>query len=121
MRAEIDFTTADIKVAVLTSAYTFSYAHEYKSSLSGILATAPLLNVVFPLGVFNADDTLVVAPGGPIAQAVIYVDTGSAATSPLFVFFDTGLNFVFTPSGDMVIVWPKNVEIGIFPMGGKRV
>lgn len=119
-QAEIDFRTAVFKAVILDSSYTYSQAHEFKSSLTGILGTATMAGIVYPLGVVSATDTLVNSiTGGANYRVVVYVDTGVAGTSPLFVFFDSGLNFTLTPSGDILVKWPQDATIGIFPMGGK--
>jgi hypothetical protein len=49
-------------------------------------------------GVWDFDDPTMTGTGGDVAeQVVIYLDTGNAATSALFLLFDTGTGLPFTP------------------------
>jgi hypothetical protein len=74
--------------------YTYSAAHEFLSSVPGgarIGTPVTLANKVVTNGVFDADDlTFSGLVGAPTIEALlIYVDTGSEATSPLIALIDT--------------------------------
>lgn len=106
----IDMDTDTIKCAMVTSAYTYSSAHQYYSSVSGVVGTpATLASKTVTSGVFDAADVTYssVAAGSTVAAFVIYKDTGSAATSPLIAYIDTvssGLP-VSTNGGDIIVTW----------------
>ena len=84
-----------VKVQLVDGAnYTYSATHQYFSSIpvnARVGASAPLLNVSVLDGVFDGDDwtapALSSAPS--IEIAVIYVDTGNEATSPVLFYMDT--------------------------------
>lgn len=84
--------------------YTYSAAHEFLSDiiLAGRVATSPNLTTkTFTNGLFDAADAVFTAVTGDQSEAlVIYVDSGSAATSRLVAFFDTGVTGLpVTPNG----------------------
>lgn len=105
----IDLDTDTIKVALVdTGTYTFSAAHQYYSSVTGVVGTpATLASKTITNGVFDAADVTFTAVSGASVEAlVVYKDTGSAATSPLIAFIDTGTNLPVTPNGgDITIQW----------------
>lgn len=107
-----------LRVAVCTTAYTYSAAHEFYSSVSGELATANLASITTTAGVLDAADTLVTSiSSGAINAAIVHWWTGNAATSRLMLYFDDGINFDLDPSGDVLIRWPESAG-KIFPLGG---
>ena len=83
-----------MKITMVTSAYTYSAAHTFRSSLSGEVGTAQTLaNKTFTDGVFdNTVDPVwtSVAGGSTVNAFVIYIDNGSAATDRLVAYIDTG-------------------------------
>jgi hypothetical protein len=98
----IDLDTDTIKVALVdTGVYTYSAAHQYYSSVSGVVGTpATLSNKSITNGVFDADDvTFSGVTGNTVEAAILYKDTGNPATSPLIAFFDTGTGLPITPNG----------------------
>lgn len=105
----IDLDTDTIKVALVdTGTYTFSAAHQYYSSVTGVVGTpATLASKTITNGVFDAADVTFAAVSGASVEAlVVYKDTGSAATSPLIAYIDTGTNLPVTPNGgDITIQW----------------
>ena len=111
----IDLDTDTIKVALVdTGTYTFSAAHQYYSSVTGVVGTpATLASKTITNGVFDAADvTFTAVTGASVEALVVYKDTGSAATSPLIAFIDTGTNLPVTPNGgDITIQWNAS---GIF-------
>lgn len=111
----IDLDTDTIKVALVdTGTYTFSAAHQFYSSVTGVVGTpATLASKTITNGVFDAADvTFTAVTGASVEALVVYKDTGSAATSPLIAFIDTGTNLPVTPNGgDITIQWNAS---GIF-------
>lgn len=99
-----------VKVALVdTGTYTYSAAHEFLSSLTGVVGTAQTLGTkTFVNGIFDAADITYTAVSGASAEAlVIYVDTGVAGTSRLVAYLDTGYtNLPVTPNGgNITITW----------------
>lgn len=103
LQGGINMSSATIKVALVdTGTYTYSSAHEFLSSVSGIVGTAQTLgSKTFTNGVFDAADVTFPAVTGATAEALlIYVDTGTAGTSRLILFQDTGVTGLpVTPNG----------------------
>ena len=107
-----------VKVALVdTGTYTYSSAHEFQSSLSGVVGTAQTLGTkTYTNGVFDAADVTFTAVSGSSVEAlVIYIDTGSSATSRLVAYIDTGVTGLpVTPNGgDIGITWSGS---GIFAL-----
>lgn len=109
----IDFNTDTIKVALIDEGtYTYSAAHAFLSSISGVIGTAqiittPTVGVVAP-GVFDADNVVFTAVSGASIEAVLlYRDTGVAGTSPLIGLIDqVASGLPVTPNGgDITITW----------------
>ena len=72
--------------------------------------------VVFTNGVFDgADVTFTSVTGSSVEALVLYIDTGSAATSPLVAYIDTSVTGLpVTPNGgDIAITWNAS---GIFAL-----
>ncbi len=87
-------SSGNVKVVLVDSAdYTYSASHEFLSDVpSGarVATSANLANKTFTNGVFDADDTSFTSVSGDQSEAlVIYIDTGSAATSRLMLFIDS--------------------------------
>lgn len=108
-----------VKVALVdTGTYTYSSAHEFLTSLSGVVGTAQTLgSKTFTNGTFDAADVTFTAVSGATVEAiVIYIDTGTAGTSRLVAYLDTGYTGLpVTPNGgDIGITWAAG---GIFTLG----
>lgn len=93
-----------IKVVLIDLAdYTFSAAHDFFDDVPGaaVVATATLGTKTTTGGVFDSADPTFTAVTGDVSEAlIIYKDTGSAATSPLIAFIDTGVTGLpVTPNG----------------------
>ena len=116
----IDLAGDNIKVVLVDGAdYTYSSSHEFLSDItaggrvatSGNLASKTVTN-----GVFDAADvTFSAVTGDPSEILVIYKDTGTASTSPLIAYFDTGVTGLpVTPNGgDITVTWHAS---GIFAL-----
>lgn len=111
--------TGTVKVALVdTGVYTYSAAHQFVSSLSGVVGTAGTIGATKSVtnGLFDGGDVTFTAVTGNSAEAlVIYVDTGTAGTSPLVAYIDTGVTGLpVTPNGgDISITWNAS---GIFQL-----
>lgn len=101
--ANSNMSSGTVKVALIdTGTYTYSATHEFFSSVSGVVGTPQTLATkTFANGVFDADDVTFPTVTGNTAEAlIIYIDTGSAATSRLILFQDTGVTGLpVTPNG----------------------
>lgn len=86
----IDFDADTIKAALVSSAYTPSAAHQFFSSVSGVVGTpGTLASKTTTAGVFDAaDQTYTAVTGSQVVGIVLYKDTGAAGTSPLIAFID---------------------------------
>jgi hypothetical protein len=118
LQGGINMSSGTVKAALVDVAdYTYSAAHQYYSSVSAAVVGTPqtLATKKFSLGIFNCDDASFSALTGDSVEAlVIYVDTGTEATSPLVAYIDTGNGLPFTPTGGVAnIVWNAS---GIFQL-----
>lgn len=116
--ANNDMSSGTVKVALVTSGYTYSSADQFYSSVTASAVGTPqtIGSKTFTNGVFDgADVTFTAVSGSQAVSLVIYIDTGSAATSPLVAFIDTSVtNLPVTPNGgDITITWNAS---GIFAL-----
>lgn len=111
--------TGTVKVALVdTGVYTYNAAHQFVTSLTGVVGTAGTIGATKSVtnGLFDGGDvTFSAVTGNSVEALVIYVDTGSAATSPLVAYIDTGVTGLpVTPNGgDISITWNAS---GIFQL-----
>lgn len=110
--------TGTVRAALVdTGTYTYSAAHEFLSSLSGVVGTAQTINSkTYTNGLFDGADVTFTGVSGATAEAIVlYIDTGTAGTSRLVAFIDTGVTGLpVTPnSGDITITWNAS---GIFQL-----
>ena len=113
-----NMSSGTVKVALVdTGTYTYSAAHEFYSSVSGVVGTPQTIgSKTLTNGVFDGADVTFTAVSGASCEAlVIYIDTGTAGTSRLIAFIDTGVtNLPVTPNvGDISITWSAS---GIFAL-----
>jgi hypothetical protein len=114
----IDLNDLTVKVALVdTGAYTYSAAHQFLSSLTGVVGTAQTINTTTVTnGVFDGDNvTYTAVTGNSVEALVIYIDTGVAGTSRLVAYIDTGVTGLpVTPNGgDITVTWNAS---GIFAL-----
>jgi len=114
----IDLNDLTVKVALVdTGTYTYSAAHQFLTSLTGVVGTAQTIaNTTVTNGLFDGDNVTYTAVTGNSAEAlVIYIDTGTAGTSRLVAYIDTGVTGLpVTPNGgDITITWNAS---GIFQL-----
>lgn len=113
LTAAINLSSDTIKAILVTSAYTYSAAHEFLSDLgSTTVGTAQTLtSKTVTDGVFDADDVTFasLAPGSTLKAIVLFKDTGVAGTSALIDYIDvvTGLP-MNTNGGDVTIQWENS-------------
>lgn len=108
LQGSSNLSTANVKVALVdTGSYTYSAAHQFLSSVTGITATSGNLTTkTFANGTFDSDDPTFGAVSGVQSEAlVVYEDTGTAATSRLIAYYDTGVTGLpVTPNGGVINV-----------------
>ena len=100
--------TGTVKVALVdTGTYTYNIAHEFLSSLVGVVWAAQTLTTKTVVnGSFDSDNpTFSGVTGSSVEALVLYIDTGTAGTSRLVAYLDTGFtNLPFTPNGSDVTI-----------------
>lgn len=111
LEGSIAWLTDNIQVALLTSAYAYSDAHEFHSSLTGIVATSGnLTGKTSTDGIADAADvTFPTVAGSPVTQIALFKWTGVSGTSPLIAYWDSDTSAVLlsvTPDGsDIQLRW----------------
>lgn len=116
--ANIDVNDGTVKVALIdTGTYTYSTAHDFYDDVTGVVGTPQTIaNTTVTNGTFDGDNvTFTAVTGNSVEALIIYIDTGSAATSRLVAFIDTGVTGLpVTPNGgDISITWNAS---GIFAL-----
>lgn len=117
--ANNNLSAGTVKVALVdTGIYTYSSTDQFYSSVSSAVVGTPqtIGSKTFTNGVFDgADVTYTSVTGNSVEALVIYIDTGSAATSPLVAYIDTSVTGLpVTPNGgDIAITWNAS---GIFAL-----
>lgn len=98
-----NLSTGDVRCAMVdTGTYTYNAAHEFYSSITGVVGTPALTaSKSVTNGVFDAADITYTSVSGASAEALVfYVDTGVAGTSRLVAFIDVGwTGLPVTPNG----------------------
>lgn len=104
--ANNDINSGNVKAALVdTGDYTYSASHQFMNATglaSGVVARSGNLgSKTIVNGVFDAADFSFTAVTGDQCEAlIIFIDTGSDATSPLVAYYDTGVTgFPVTPNG----------------------
>jgi hypothetical protein len=115
LQGGINLSTGTVKVALIDlGTYTYSAAHEFFSSVTGVVGTPVTLTTkTFVNGVFDADDVTFTSVTGATAEAlIIYIDTGTAGTSRLILFQDVGVTGLpVTPnSGNINLVFDNGAN-----------
>lgn len=87
---DIDMLVDTIKAVIVSTAYTYSAAHDFYDDISASAICTPvtLSNKTTTGGVFDADDITPNDVNGNIGAIVIYKDTGVAGTSQLIAHID---------------------------------
>jgi len=117
LTGELNWLTDPIK-CVLVGSYVYSPAHQWRADIPlavEIALSGTLTGRTATMGVADANDTSFGTVTGPQALAVIvFSDTGTRATSPLIVYYDSGTGIPRYPSGDVVNVTWSNDQSRIF-------
>lgn len=114
-----NLSAGTVKVALVdTGVYTYSSADQFYSSVSAAVVGTPqtIGSKTFVDGVFDgADVSFTAVTGNTVEALVIYVDTGTAGTSPLVAYIDTSVTGLpVTPNGgDITVTWNAS---GIFAL-----
>lgn len=119
----VNFMADTLKVALLPSSYTYDAAHEFLADVGTVVGTAQTLaGKSVTGGVFDADDVDFgnVGPAVPdVGSAVIYKDTGSAASSPLLLHITDLVGLPLTPNGSgLMLAWSNGANriINLLPV-----
>lgn len=117
--ANNNLSAGTVKVALIdTGVYTYNSANQFWSSASSASVGTPqtIGSKTFTNGVFDGSDvTFTAVTGASVEALIIYIDTGTAATSPLVAYIDTSVTGLpVTPNGgDITITWNAS---GIFAL-----
>jgi hypothetical protein len=116
--ANTDINDLTVKVALVdTGVYTYSAAHEFLTSLTGVVGTAQTIAATTVAnGLFDGDNvTYSGVTGNSVEALVIYIDTTVAGTSRLVAYIDSGVTGLpVTPNGgDITVTWNAS---GIFQL-----
>lgn len=117
--ANNNLSSGTVKVALVdTGVYTYNSADQFYSTLSSAVVGTPqtIGSKSFTNGVFDGGDvTFTAVTGNSVEALVLYVDTGTASTSPLVAYIDTSVTGLpVTPNGgDITITWNAS---GIFAL-----
>lgn len=117
LEAQINWMTDTVKVILVdTGAYTPQTAvHQYLADIpiSARIAGPVTLTAKSTVGgaADGADVTFASVSGASIESIIIYVDTGTEATSPLIAYIDTATGLPITPNGgDIIVTWDKKIN-----------
>lgn len=117
--ANNNLSAGTVKVALVdTGVYTYNSADQFYSAVSSAVVGTPqtIGSKTFTNGVFDgADVTFTAVTGNSVEALVIYIDTGTASTSPLVAYIDTSVTGLpVTPNGgDITVTWNAS---GIFAL-----
>lgn len=87
----VDLISGNVKIAAMSSSYTYSTAHDFHSDLTNIITTSGNLATKTAVdGYFDFDNISVGSPAGgsTITQFYLFLDTGTSATSPLVYYWN---------------------------------
>lgn len=101
-----------------TGLYTYSAAHQFYSSLTGVVGTdQEILTKTQVTGIFDGTDLVYASVTGNTVEALVLYrkNAGANTTWPLIAFIDTGVtNLPVTPNGGNIsITWNAT---GIFAL-----
>lgn len=99
--------TGTLKAAIVdTNDVPYNAAHDnYDDISAGVVGTpVAITNPTFTNGVLDGDNVTWASVTGDVSEAVVvYLDTGTASTSPLICFIDSGTGIPVTPNGNNII------------------
>lgn len=115
----VDLDADTIRVAMVTSAYTYSDAHQFYSDLTNVIGAAAAYNTNAQLsgvtmdatGAIDANDvTITDTSASACAGLVLYKQGASAAASPLICYVNAGTGLPFTPNGNVLVTWDNGAN-----------
>lgn len=107
---DIALDTDTVKVVLVDTAdYTYAAAHTFLSDVPAaarVATSAALTGKTITGGTFDSADPVFTAAAGDVSEALIlYIDTGTATTSRLLCYLDTGIGGMpVTPNGGDITV-----------------
>lgn len=117
LEAQINWMTDVIKVILVdTGAYTpQTSVHQYLSDIptsARIAGPVTMTGKATTGGAADANDvTFTAVSGASIEAIIIYIDSGTEATSPLIAFIDTATGLPITPNGgDIIVTWDNGTN-----------
>lgn len=117
LEAQINWMTDTVKVILVdTGAYTPQTAvHQYLSDIptsARIAGPVTMAGKATTGGAADANDvTFSAVIGASIEAIIIYVDSGTEATSPLIAYIDTATGLPITPNGgDIIVTWDNGTN-----------
>lgn len=115
LQGGINMSSADIRVMLVLSTYTFDPTDEFISDLGAVDngRSAALGSKTFTDGVFDAADSTLDATAGSASNAlIIFVHTGNNATARLLWYIDSAVGLPFTPEAAQTcpIVWDNGAN-----------
>lgn len=117
LEAQLNWLTDTIKVILVdTGAYTPQTAvHQYVADIpisARIAGPVTLTSKTTTGGAADAADVTFTSVTGPSIEAIIiYMDSGTEATSPLIAFIDTATGLPITPNGgDIIVTWDNGTN-----------
>ena len=117
LEAQINWMTDTVKVILVdTGAYTPQTSiHQYLADIpisARIAGPVTLTSKATTGGAADAADvTFTSVSGTSIEAIVIYIDTGTEATSPLIAYIDTATGLPITPNGgDIIVTWDNGAN-----------
>lgn len=115
--ANVDINDGTVKAALSTA--TYNSVHDFYDDVSASTVGTPqtINNTTVTNGLFDGDNVTytAVAGGSTVTAIIIYIDTGTASTSRLVAFIDTGVTGfpLTTNGGDVNVNWNAS---GIFQL-----
>lgn len=102
--------TGTLKAALVdTGTYTYNSAHDFYDDVSGVVGTPQTIgSKTYTNGLLDGADVTFTAVSGSTAEAIVlFLDTGTPATSRLVAYLDNGVTGLpVTPNGgDITITW----------------
>lgn len=115
LQAGINMSTADIRVMLVLTAYTYDAADEFLADLGAVDngRSAALGSKTFTSGVFDAADSTLNATAGTASNALVFfVQTGADATARLIYYCDNAVGLPFTPEAAQTcpLVWDNGAS-----------
>lgn len=110
----VDLDADTIRLAMVSSAYTYSDAHQFYSDLTNVIGAAAAYNTNVQMtsvtmdatgAISAANTTITDTSATQCAGLVVYKQGASAAASPLICYINAGTGLPFTPNGNVLITW----------------